>query len=130
LDKDPSGTYTNRRPMISSLRRNLQREELDRLIDLTLPNEGFGAAAKPVANLCVFKLRELSGKIDKTIKSRGLDAYTAAHLSEAKVRIDKALDAQYIYNMPSFGSGGMPMYIFGQPSTSAANGEKKVGSKP
>ena len=28
-----------------------------------------------------------------------LDPYSIAHLSEAKVRIAKALDAQYIYNL-------------------------------
>ena len=96
--------------------RNLQRENLDRLIDLTLPNGGFGASAKPVANLSVYKLRELSGKIDKVLKNGSkVDAYSLAHLSEAKVRIDKALDAQYIYNTDQFGGGGaMPMMFMGE----------------
>jgi hypothetical protein len=117
LDQNGGNSFTNRRPMISSLRRNLQREELDRLIDLTLPNDGFGASSKPVANLCVYKLRELSGKIDKALKSSTkLDAYSMAHLAEAKVRIDKALDAQYIYNAKDIGGGGMPFMIFGEPN--------------
>lgn len=109
-------SYTARRPMISSLRRNLQREHLTRLIDLTMPNAGFGAASRPVANLCAFKLRELSGKIDHVLaNATQLDPYTAAHLSEAKIRIDKALDAQYIYNTDAFGfGGGLPLLIFGQ----------------
>jgi hypothetical protein len=115
VDKAGSGTFSNRKPAISSLRRNLQREHLDRMIDLTLPNGGFGASAKPVANLCVYKLRELSGKIDKITKNASkLDAYSLAHLSEAKVRIDKALDAQYIYNTDQIGGGGMPFMMFGE----------------
>jgi len=90
-------------------------------LDLTLPNDGFGAASKAVANLCVYKLRELSGKIEKSLKtSSRVDAYSLAHLSEAKVRIDKALDAQYIYNVNSLGGGGMPMMFFGQPDATKA----------
>ena len=45
LDQGPNGTYTNRNPMISSLRRNLQREQMERLIDLSMTDTGFGAAA-------------------------------------------------------------------------------------
>jgi hypothetical protein len=35
-----------------------------------------------------------------------LDAYTKAHLTEAGLRIAKALDADYIYNAGDFGGGG------------------------
>jgi len=105
LDKSEGGRFTNRQPMISSLRRNLQREHLDRLIDLSLTGaDNNGAAGKPIANLATAKLRELEGKIGKTLdanKSR-LDDYTSAHLAEAKLRITKALDAQYTFN----GGGG------------------------
>ena len=117
LDQPIGSTYTARHPMISSLRRNLQREHLERLISLSMPSSGFGATAKPVANLCVFKLRDLSGRMDKALKAGGakIDPYTLAHLSEAKVRIDKALDAQYIYNTNDMkGGGGMPMIFFGE----------------
>ena len=34
------------------------------------------------------------------------DPYSAAHLSEASVRIEKALDADYIYNTSDIGGGG------------------------
>ncbi|MCI0366283.1 MAG: zinc-dependent metalloprotease [Phycisphaerales bacterium] len=105
--------YSARKPMISSLRRNLQREHLERLIDLSLPNGGFGASEKVVSNLSVFKLRELSGKIEKLLKdSSKIDPYTLAHVSECKVRIDKALDAQYIYNTDDIGGfRGYPMFF-------------------
>jgi hypothetical protein len=118
LDQAGGKGYTARQPMISSLRRNLQRNTLDRLIELSLPNQGFGAATKPVANLCVYKLRALSGKIDKLLTPANLnklDPYTVAHLTEAKVRIDKSLDAQYIYNTDDMRPApAMPFMIFGQ----------------
>ena len=64
------------------------------------------------------KLRELHGKIEKLVDgeaSANIDAYTLAHLTEAKVRISKALDAQYIYNVDSISGGGGPTVIrFGQ----------------
>ena len=118
LDQTNGGKYTARKPMVSSLRRNLQREHLERMIDLLMPNDGFGVASKPVSNLAIHKLREIEGKIDRVLDkgSDRIDPYTVAHLSEAKVRIEKALDADYIYNVPTFNfGGGMPM-MFGQPA--------------
>jgi hypothetical protein len=125
----PSGKFTARQPMISSLRRNLQREQMERLIDLTLPGAMFGAASKPVSNIAVAKLREIRGKIRAIMENDGaakLDPYSAAHLAEAAVRIDKALDAQYIYNAPQavFPGGGV---FFGrepgaQPAAPEASG--------
>jgi len=122
LDQTNGGKYSARKPMISSLRRNLQREHLDRMIDLVMANDGFGAAAKPVANLAVYKLRDLQGKIEKASKNGSkIDPYSLAHLSEAKMRIEKALDADYIYNLGSGGFGmGMGMF-FGQPSAAQAD---------
>ena len=108
---------TPREPMISSLRRNLQREQMERLIDLSL-GDGAGAAGRPIANLSTMKLRELSAKMGKMIDKHGtkLDAYSMAHLTECKMRIDKALEAQYIYNMSSGGMGGFGGIFFGQPA--------------
>lgn len=113
-----SKKFTARQPMVSSLRRNLQREYIDRLIDLTLPGAGSGAAYKPVSNLAMLKLREikdtLSKYVDKDNKPNGdLDPYTAAHLVEAKVRIEKALDAQVIYNNGG-GLGGLGFLFSGR----------------
>ena len=53
VDKAPQGKFTARKPMISSLRRNLQRELVDRLIDLARPGEDMTAAAKPISNLAL-----------------------------------------------------------------------------
>lgn len=113
LDRNPSRNYTARQPMISSLRRNLQSEHLQRLIDLSMPNPGMGAASKPVSNLSVFKLRDLKTKIDRRLANASrLDPYTLAHLDEARTRIERALDAQFIYNTNNFNmGGGMPFIL-------------------
>lgn len=120
LDATSSKSFDNRNPMISSLRRNLQREHLQRLIDLSMPDGMSGAAAKPISNLAMAHLREIRSKIDKAIdvkgnQKKGADDYTYAHLSEAALRIDKALDAQFIYNTDMIGGGGGGFLFFGQP---------------
>jgi hypothetical protein len=117
LDKMPDRRGTAREPLISSLRRNLQREHMDRLIDLSL-GEGSNAAGKTIANLATAKLRELQDKITKALSAK-LDPYSQAHLSEAKLRIGKALEAQYIFNAGG-GGGGFPGYFFGRPTPPAA----------
>ncbi len=94
----PSGKYTNRKPMISSLRRNLQREHLDRLIDMSMENNGFSSASMSVKTLASMHLRNLQKDVDNALESGSLDAYSMAHLMEVSARIGKALDADYIYN--------------------------------
>jgi len=116
LDDSPNGTYTNRQPMISSLRRNLQREQMERLIDLSMTDSGFGAAAKPISNLSTHRLRELRTRIEDLLDvSDRIDDYTVAHLSEAAVRIEQALDAQYIRNLDDIRIRvSMPSFFFGE----------------
>jgi hypothetical protein len=118
LDTKPQGKYTARKPMISSLRRNLQRELVDRLIDLSQPNGDKTAGAKPISNLALMHLRQLKKEIERCLKVEPgiLDAYTKAHLEDAQVRITKALDAPYIFNArdltPRY---SMPFFIQPQP---------------
>lgn len=116
LDTAPDQKFTDREPMISSLRRNLQQEYVERMIDLSL-NSGTNAAGKTISTLATEKLRDLSARIGKVIEkgNSNLDAYTHAHLADAKLRIDKALDAQYVYNMGAGGGGGVT-YILGRPT--------------
>ncbi len=116
LDGKPEQQATARKPWISSLRRNLQREQLERLIDLTLPEAGFSAVYKPISNLALARLRQLQDQIAKALEHKGLlDPYSAAHLTEAKLRVEKALDSQYIYNMSNSQSSGF-FLLFGQPT--------------
>lgn len=115
LDAKPEGDVSARKPRISSLRRNLQREHLERLIDLAMPTDG-NAVSKPIGSLAMMQLKDLKRKLDATIDARNaLDPYSIAHLNEAQQRIAKAIDAIYVYNMPSsMGGGGGGIFIFGQ----------------
>ena len=98
--------FTARKPMISSTRRNLQREHLERLINLSMPQTWGNTSHKPVSNISLRQLRRLSGQIGKVLEEPKikLDAYSEAHLSEAKLRIQKALDVNYIYNTAPAGT--------------------------
>lgn len=107
------GPYTDRKPMVSSLRRSLQREHVERLIDLSMPGSVVTPASRAIATLATAKLRELKDKTEAAGKA-SLDTYTAAHLSETRLRIEKALDAQFIYNADRIGGGAPRVILFGQ----------------
>lgn len=140
LDRANGEKYTPRKPMISSLRRNLQREHLDRLLDLTLQEQWGGAATRPIANLAITKLREIRAKIEKSLgvndkgevgRPEGLDPYSYAHLSECHKRIAKALDAQYIYNGGGGGMAGFPWeLLFGQQAKPGVSTEQPPLIRP
>ena len=99
LKAPAKGEHTARKPLISSLRRNLQREHLERLVSLSMPGSWRGASSRPLANLASQQLRSLAKRIDAAQKAEGvkLDPYTAAHLSEAGELIKKTMDAGIIY---------------------------------
>jgi hypothetical protein len=100
LDKDCPEGRNDRKPMISSFRRNLQREHLQRLIDLILEPSESTAAYKPISTLARQQLKSLAGRIEKSVNrcADKMDAYTSAHLAESKERIERALAAGYTYN--------------------------------
>lgn len=125
LENDVDEKFSSREPMISSLRRNLQREHLERLIDLTLPGNGSSAAYKAISNLCIMEMRELKEDIEKVLEAgkETLDAYSKAHLFEASQRIGKALEAEYVYNQASASGSNMPFIIFGN-STDTVDPQK------
>ncbi|MCA9293102.1 MAG: zinc-dependent metalloprotease [Phycisphaerales bacterium] len=107
--------YTARKPMISNLRRNLQAEYVDRLIDLAEPGGMWGGAAKPCATIAMSTLREVKAKMDELLggaSAAKLDPYTSTHLSEQVAKVDRFLNAQYIYNTDDMGGGGMPFMLF------------------
>ena len=117
LDAELQKQHTARQPAISSLRRNLQREHLKRLIDLSMPGAGNNEAFKPISNLSLSHLRAAKTRIEEYLKKAGdkLDPYSRAHLSEVEQQISKALDAQYIYNANKIGgrSSGATRIIIG-----------------
>ena len=99
LARTPSGKYTNRKPRITSIRRSVQREHLERLIMIALldPNGAYHPDCTAVVRM---SLQDLQQRIDRTLadETDGLDDYTLAHLTEATQRITKALDAQFSLN--------------------------------
>lgn len=93
---------TNRMPAISSLRRNLQNEHLSKLIELSLEQDSGSPANRTLQSLIRLQLSELQESISSATAS---DAYTQAHLADAKERIQKALEAQFVID---FGGGDAP----------------------
>ena len=95
LSKGVVGNFTERTPMISSLRRGLQSLHVDRLISLT--SRGFpGASGAALSNVATLKLRELRLDIDAAMMMSGsMETYTKAHLMDASDRIGRALEAKY-----------------------------------
>ena len=90
-----SHEFTAREPMISSLQRNLQREHLDRLIQLATGTRWPNASANTVLSLARRELREIDGQIKGALE-HDLDPYSEAHLVDARERIARALEASYI----------------------------------
>ncbi|MDG2200566.1 MAG: zinc-dependent metalloprotease [Phycisphaerales bacterium] len=111
--EEPNDQYDARSPYITSLRRNLQREHLERLIDMSMPANGFGSAATPVQNLSRMHLQTLRGNASSFMNANQstIDPYTKAHLKEVVAMIDRVRDAQYIYNSHEMGGGGGPITI-------------------
>lgn len=101
FNEAPKQKHTARQPMVSSLRRNLQREYLKRLIDLGMPNAGSTAAYKPIGDLARMELKDLRGRLTKALETGGdkIDPYTRAHLIDAGEQIKRALEAVSIYNV-------------------------------
>ncbi len=92
-----SAKYSNRQPMISSLRRNLQREYLANLIDLSSQN-GFSSTPRAVQSLALESMHELQSDIDNALTNQKLDDYTRSHLKECSTRLDNAINAVVSYS--------------------------------
>jgi hypothetical protein len=85
---------------VSSLRRNLQRAHLDRIVSLASSSNGLGVVSSPMASLARQQLREINEQIAEVMSRDGgrLDAYSKAHLIDAKGHIERVIDAAYVYN--------------------------------
>jgi hypothetical protein len=97
---EPSGLdrgtpASNRDPMFSTLTRNLQREHLNRLIDLARGMRWPNASGATIATLARQQLRDIRDRID-AYEQLELDDYARAHLADSRERIDRALEAAYI----------------------------------
>lgn len=95
------GEYSNRKPAIGSLRRNLQRSYLKSLSQLAMGNTSAPQDCQTVAYL---QLTDLQAKIKKVLDNAAmtgkLDVYSRAHLQETSARIQKVLDARLSLSSP------------------------------
>ncbi|MBL8879564.1 MAG: zinc-dependent metalloprotease [Phycisphaerales bacterium] len=94
LDKSDKGSYSDSQPMCSSLTRNLQREHLNMMLALAQSPPG-AAMSADLNGMIRYALRELSERIDASLKKGKPDFATRAHMVESKSRIDRVLDAQF-----------------------------------
>ncbi len=93
--KSPAGSYSPAKPMTSSLRRNLQREHLERLITLSLLTDVNSASLRAISTIARAELKRVDELAAKGVGATP-DPYTKAHLDDARVRIAKAIDAAYV----------------------------------
>jgi hypothetical protein len=94
VDGVKTGEFTNRKPAISSLRRNLQRAYLRRLSQLAL---GQTSAPEDCQTVAFAELARLKSRIDTQLAGEAkLDSYTRAHLEETSARITKVVDARML----------------------------------
>ena len=91
----PSGSFNEKSPMASSLRRNLQREHLERLVTLSLLRDSGSASIRAISSLARLELKRVDALAEGALKSSP-DAYTKAHLDDARTRIAKTLEASYV----------------------------------
>ena len=98
VDKMPEGEPTNRKPAISSLRRNLQRSYLKRLANLAMTDSG---APQDCQTLAYAELSGLESRISNLLRTNPkLDDYSKAHLQETASRIQKVIDARLQLSRP------------------------------
>lgn len=92
-DEGSDGEWSDRKPMISSMRRNLQSEMTDRLVGLATGRvRMFG----PVGTLALHHVRHLRDRVGGVLEGgNSLDTYTQAHLEDMHERLSRALDAVY-----------------------------------
>lgn len=91
----PSGSFNEKTPMASSLRRNLQREHLERLVTLALLRDSGSASIRAISSIARLELKRVDALAEGGLKSSP-DAYSKAHLEDARTRIAKTLEASYV----------------------------------
>lgn len=98
----PSGAeFTDAKPMLSSVRRNLQRQHLQYLLAI-VDSEPGTLVSPDLHSMVAFSLRDISDRIGaileqtRSANNGKLDFATKAHLSESKSRIDRVLNAPHI----------------------------------
>ena len=92
---EPKNGHSAEAPMISSFRRNLQREHVQRLMDLALLENESSPALRTISTLATQEMRRVDDMAKKALDAAP-DPYSTAHLNDCRTRIAKALDAAYV----------------------------------
>ncbi len=115
LDGLKPGDYTNRKPAVSSLRRNLQRTYLKRLSSLavgpqsaglslggmSISTSSSGAVPEDCQTLAHMQLHRLRERINKALAAvPAMDDYSRAHLGESSERIGRVLEVKLMTTRP------------------------------
>ncbi len=120
VDQVKEGDYSNRKPAISSIRRNLQRTYLKLLSNIAMGAPDIfnlptihddtlnlflqlnrGNYPQDCQTVAFAELSSLEARINLLLKSNvKLDSYTRAHLTETASRVQKVLDARVITLSP------------------------------
>ncbi|QDT52291.1 hypothetical protein Pan44_03000 [Caulifigura coniformis] len=87
-----AGEFTAKKPMISSFRRNLQREAIRTLASLVTQS----GAPEDARTLARMHLQSLNDQIKSLLEAKDLkfDDYTRAHLLDSRSKITQALEAK------------------------------------
>ena len=114
VESTKEGEYTNRKPAISSLRRNLQRTHLEEMAKLALGTSSAPDDCQTVAYAELANLQQrIKSLLDNTPVAGKLDVYSRAHLQESAARIAKVLDARFQLPLPT----SAPAFSFGRSGT-------------
>jgi hypothetical protein len=88
------GRFTNLRPKVGALRRSLQREHTEQLIDLAYRFRFLPASLTSAQLVAVDQLRRVRGRLEPWSQGTALDDYTRVHVREMLDRIDATLEAR------------------------------------
>lgn len=99
--KDGTERYTNLKPKVSALRRSLQHEHVEQLVDLAYRFRFMPASYQSARLVAIDQLREIarrlkawSDDVGAAPGGLGLDDYTRIHVRENLALIDATLEAQ------------------------------------
>jgi hypothetical protein len=98
IEKNKDTKFTDRKPAISNLRRNLQQRYFEILADMAMGSSGAPSDCQTVATV---ELAGLETRLKQVLAGKApLDTYSRSHLGDLATRILKVLDARPIQPRP------------------------------
>lgn len=87
------GEFSDAKPMLSSIKRNLQRQYVNNLLAIARTRPGTGGLSPDVHGMIRFTLADIQKQFEEAAKAGKIDLATRAHLSEVAKQIELTLDA-------------------------------------